>query len=161
MWLNKKCKEDQAMNTKEPELGSEKTAGISTREPEPDQAASGAGTGQNNDNEKDTGQDSTGPHLVERMTALHGLSIVRGRITQSTIRKRTERDLRLPDAEVPYFKTEKAIRDLVCSLMERQDRMNESIFLKLNDLEYRLDDIEQRQNLVSPKQSGAHKGLKK
>ena len=43
--------------------------------------------------------------------------------------------------EIPYVKFEKAARDLVCSLMERQDRMNEEIFLKINDLEYRVDDI--------------------
>jgi hypothetical protein len=68
------------------------------------------------------------------MTALHGLDIGQERIAHSTIRKRTERDLRLPGAEVPCLKTEKAIRDLVCSLMERQDRMNESIFLEINSM---------------------------
>ncbi len=148
------------MNTKEPEPGTRQSAGPSARGP--DQTASGgAGTGQDNTNENDDGQDSTSPHLVERMTALRGLSIGQGRIAQSTIRKQTERDLRLSDAEVPYFKTEKAVRDPVCSLMERQDRMNESIFLKLNDLEYRLDDIERCGDLMPPKRSGADKGSKK
>jgi hypothetical protein len=133
------------MKTKEPEQGSEKSPGISTGVPEPDQMTSGnAGTGKENNIEQDDGQGSTSPRLVERMTGLRGLSIGQGRVAQSTIRKRTERDLHLPDAEVPYFKTEKAIRDLFCSLMERQDRMNESIFLKLNDLEYRVDDSEYR-----------------
>jgi hypothetical protein len=98
---------------------------------------------------------------VERKTGLRGLSIGQERVAQSTTRKRTERDLRLPDAEVPYFTTEKAVRDLVCSLIERQDRMNESIFLKLIDLEYRIDDIEQCRNPVLPKRSGADKGPKK
>ena len=35
------------------------------------------------------------------------------------------------------------MRDLVCSLMERQDQMNEEIFCKINDLVYRVEDIEQ------------------
>jgi len=95
---------------------------------------------------------------VERKTGLRGQSIGQGRVAQSTTRNRTERDLRLPDAEIPYFKTEKAVRDLVCSLLERQDRMNESIFLKLIDLEYRIDDSEQCRNPVVPKRSGADKG---
>jgi hypothetical protein len=47
------------------------------------------------------------------------------------------------EAEVPYVKFEVATRDLVCSLMERQDRMNEEIFFKINDLEYRVDNVEQ------------------
>jgi hypothetical protein len=39
-------------------------------------------------------------------------------------------------------KFEAAIRDMVCSLMERQDRMNEEIFYRINDLGSRLDDLE-------------------
>jgi hypothetical protein len=39
-------------------------------------------------------------------------------------------------------KAEHAIRDLVCSLMERQDRMNEEILQRVIDLQYRMDDIE-------------------
>ena len=80
--------------------------------------------------------------MVERATGLRGLSFCSARDSKSTSRKRTERDLHSPDAEIPYIKTEHAIRDLVCSLMERQDRMNEAFFLKLNDLEYRVDDFE-------------------
>ena len=41
------------------------------------------------------------------------------------------------------MKFEAAARDLVCSLMERQDRMNEEIFYKLNDLAFRIEDLEQ------------------
>jgi hypothetical protein len=39
-------------------------------------------------------------------------------------------------------KFEAAARDLVCSLMERQDRMNKEIFLRINDLGCRLEDLE-------------------
>jgi hypothetical protein len=51
-------------------------------------------------------------------------------------------DLKQPDPKIPYVKTERAIRDLVCSLLERQDRMNEVILCRLIDLEYRIDDLE-------------------
>lgn len=80
--------------------------------------------------------------LVERATALRGLPISAPRRKKSALRKQTEQDLRGRDPEVPCLKTENAIRDLVCSLMERQDRMNEEIFLKINDLGYRLEDLE-------------------
>ena len=51
-------------------------------------------------------------------------------------------DLGQRDPEIPYMKTETALRDLVCSILERQDRMNETIFNRIIDLEYRIDDIE-------------------
>jgi len=150
------------MDTQEREDGSEQSSGTSTGVPEPDQIASvDAGTGQENTNGQDDRQVSTSPKLVERMTGLRALNIGYGRVAQSTIRKRTERDLRLPDAEIPYFKTEKAVRDLVCSLMERQDRMNEAIFLQLNDLAYRVDDIEQGRKPKVTKRSGADKVVRK
>jgi hypothetical protein len=86
---------------------------------------------------------TTSPRLVERVTALRGLSIVRPPEPKSALRRQTQRDIYGKDAEVPYVKFEAATRDLVCSLMERQDRMNEEIFYKINDLVYRVDDIEQ------------------
>jgi len=52
-------------------------------------------------------------------------------------------DLYAKDAEIPYGKFEIAVRDIVSSLMERQDRMNEEIFYQLNDLRYRFEDFEQ------------------
>jgi hypothetical protein len=83
----------------------------------------------------------TTPRLVERATALRGHSIARPKEPTSTTRRQTQLDIYGKDSEIPYVKFEKAARDLVCSLMERQDRMNEEIFLKINDLEYRVDDI--------------------
>jgi hypothetical protein len=79
---------------------------------------------------------------VTRATALRGREISRRRVSQGTIRKNTETDLHEKDPEVPYYKTEKAIRDLVCSLLERQDRMNEVILARVIDLQYRMDDLE-------------------
>ena len=86
---------------------------------------------------------TTAPRLVERVTALRGLSIARPQEPKSTSRRRTQLDIYGKDPEIPYVKFEAAARDIVCSLMERQDRMNEEIFSKLNDLGYRVEDLEQ------------------
>ena len=119
-----------------------------------------ADAGQNNHEQKKKTKD-TSPRLVERATALRCRSICSARVSKSTYRKRTERDLNFPDADVPYIKTEHAIRDLVCSLLERQDRVTEAIFLKLNDLEYRVDDLELCKPSRATKQPGIEKEARK
>jgi len=82
------------------------------------------------------------PHLVERATALRGQGIGRPPTPKSVRRRQTQGDLYSRDPEIPYVKFEAALRDLVCSLMERQDRMNEDIFYRVNDLGSRIDDLE-------------------
>ncbi|MDO9326303.1 MAG: hypothetical protein Q7T80_15235 [Methanoregula sp.] len=82
------------------------------------------------------------PVLVNRKTGLRGRGIAPRYIRQNTIRNHTDQDLRVKDPEIPWIKAERAIHDLVCSLMERQDRMNEDILLRVIDLEYRMDDFE-------------------
>lgn len=81
------------------------------------------------------------PKQVERATALRGQSISRPLTPKKTLRQRTLQDLREKDPEVPYGQYEAASRDLICSLMERQDRMNEAIFNRIVDLEYRAGDL--------------------
>ncbi|MCX6698327.1 MAG: hypothetical protein NTV68_00130 [Methanomicrobiales archaeon] len=102
--------------------------------------------------EQGTGQNSTGagesrkgatPRLVERVTALRGQSIAHPRQPKSVLRRMTMSDIYDKDAEIPYVKFEAAARDLICSLMERQDRMNEEIFYKMNDLASRVGDLEE------------------
>jgi hypothetical protein len=88
----------------------------------------------------------TGPILVERVTALRGLSIGRPKEPKSSLRCQTRRAIYGKDPEIPYVKFETVARDLVCSLMERQDRMNEEIFYKMSDLAYRLEDLELERN---------------
>ena len=78
-----------------------------------------------------------------RATALRGQEITRHQSPKSTYRRQTQQNIYGKDSEIPYVKFEAAFRDLVCSLMERQDRMNEEIFSKLNDLGYRVEDLEQ------------------
>ena len=126
-----------------------------------DSAPVASGDCQLNIQQPDVDPKDTPPRLVERATGLRGLSVCSARDSKSTCRKRTERDLHSPDAEIPYIKTEHAIRDLVCSLMERQDRMNEAFFLKLNDLEYRVDDLELNKKSHGTKQPGTGKVARK
>ena len=70
-------------------------------------------------------------------TALRGQGIGRPPAPKSVVRRQTQGDIFGKDPEIPYVKFEAAARDLVCSLMERQDRMNEEIFYRINDLGYR------------------------
>jgi hypothetical protein len=87
----------------------------------------------------------TVPCHVERVTALRGQSIARPRQPKNALRRQSQYDIYGKDPEIPYVKFEAAARDLVCSLMERQDRMNEEIFYRINDLAYRVEDLEQNQ----------------
>jgi hypothetical protein len=82
------------------------------------------------------------PRLVERATVLRGQGIGRPPESKSSRRRGTRMDLYCKDPEIPYVKFESAASDLVCSLMERQDRMNKEIFYRINDLAYRLEDLE-------------------
>jgi hypothetical protein len=86
---------------------------------------------------------SPAPRLVERATELRGLSIGRPPEPKRVLRRRTQLDIYGKDPEIPYVKFEAAVRDLVCSLMERQDRMNEAIFNRINDIGYRVGDLEE------------------
>jgi hypothetical protein len=126
---------------------SEGGAGSSREVTKPDAGASCAvGDGQENTHDGTVREEqkngSPAPHYAERKTELRGLGIASSRGKKSTTRRRTEQDLNSPDPEVSYARFETAARGLVCSLMERQDRMNEEIFFKLNDLGYRQDDLE-------------------
>jgi hypothetical protein len=85
----------------------------------------------------------TAPHLVDRVTALRRQGVARPPEPKSIVRRQTQADIYTKDAEIPYVKFEAAARNLVCSLMERQDRMNEEIFNKMNDLGYRVEDLEE------------------
>jgi hypothetical protein len=120
---------------------------------EPGPAGSGEqGTGQNSTdpgNARTAKRTKTSPPLVERVTALRGQSIARPQEPKSTRRRQTQVDIYDKDAEIPYVKFEAAVRDIVCSLMERQDRMNEEILCRIIDLAYRVEDLDQdRQDSV-------------
>ena len=82
------------------------------------------------------------PRLVQRRTALRGQGIGAARPPARTVRRHTEDDLNERDPEIPYVKAESACRNLVCALMERQDRMNVELLERIVDLQYRMDDLE-------------------
>ena len=118
---------------------------VENQEPGP-AGSSDQGTGQDPMNPGDartTKRTRTAPHLVDRVTALRGQGIARHPEPKSILRRQTLADIYSRDAEIPYMKFEAAARNLVCSLMERQDRMNEEIFNKMNDLGYRVEDLEE------------------
>ena len=82
------------------------------------------------------------PRSVERTTALRGRGIAPQKKSRSSARSRTERDLLAYDSDVPYAAAEDANRHFVCALIERQDRVTEKLLLMINDLEYRVDNLE-------------------
>ncbi|MEN6395475.1 MAG: hypothetical protein ABFC78_03215, partial [Methanoregula sp.] len=82
------------------------------------------------------------PRHVERTTALRGRGIAPVKKSRPSARSRTERDLLAYDSDVPYAAAEDANRLIVCALIERQDRVTEKLLLMINDLEYRVDDLE-------------------
>lgn len=94
---------------------------------------------------------------VQRATALRGQAVAPRQKSRQLIRKSTERELALRDSDIPYRSWEKANRDLVCSLIERQDRATESLLLLINDLQYRMDDIEYNERVPPGSQTGSAK----
>jgi len=82
------------------------------------------------------------PRLVERRTGLRGQSIGAAPNGKRPGGARAEKELLAYDSDVPYAPVEKALRTLVCALTGRQDRVTEALLLRINDLQYRLDDHE-------------------
>jgi hypothetical protein len=78
---------------------------------------------------------------VERVTALRGQEFPAPRMTGKVRKKITER-LFLKDSDLPYGELEESLRKMFLAVVERQDRLAEGLLLKLNDVEYRLDDLE-------------------
>ena len=146
---------------------------------EPDQIASGAaGTGQENkelkwmkrherasaQKEQEAGRqeikagapcaEHRAPRLVERVTALRGQAIDHGQRPKRSVRSGIRQELLAYDSDIPYTAAEKAQRDLVCSLIERQDRVTEKLLLMINDLQYRTDDLELTVEAVLRRKTG-------
>ncbi len=83
-----------------------------------------------------------GPKPVERVTALRSQAIARPPVS---LKKRRGIDADhgfLDDAGIPYGEMAKAVARVFCSLVDRQDRAAQALLLRLNDLEYRVDDLE-------------------
>jgi len=75
---------------------------------------------------------------VHRKTEIFGSSTKPFPEEPAQVRRRTERNLKDPEFGIPFAAAEKAVQDLVCSLVERQDRMNAGIAL---DIHFMQEDI--------------------
>ncbi|MDP3564358.1 MAG: hypothetical protein Q8R70_07680 [Methanoregula sp.] len=125
--MTEKCSDDDGNNAPGPAGSGKPGNGANTT------VTKGTRTGANK---------KTVPILIDRVTALRGLSIGRPKEPKSSLRCQTQRAIYGKDPEIPYVKFETGARDLVCSLMERQDRMNEEIFYRLSDHLCRIEDLE-------------------
>ena len=90
------------------------------------------------------------PRLVERKTELHCADPVSARKRKSAVGDETEQRTKTPDPEVLYRNLETAVRELSGSLLEWQEWMGGKILTRLNELEYRVDDIEYEREHQSP-----------
>jgi hypothetical protein len=81
---------------------------------------------------------------VFRKTELHGILPEDTPGEAKRIRKRTMESLKVPGAVISYQPFEKAFRDFICSLLERQDLLEEKMLLHDADLQQQIDALEQR-----------------
>ena len=81
---------------------------------------------------------------VFRKTELHGTLGPSTPDAKKKARKRTLHRLNNPDEEVTYQQFESVFRHFICSLMERQERLNEEQFLHVAELEQHIDALERR-----------------
>jgi hypothetical protein len=98
---------------------------------------------------------------VKRKTELQGMSTKSSPEGPTQARKRTERDLKDPEFGIPYAKTEKAVRNLVCSLIERQNRMNADIFLEINSMNEDIGMLKDQVYKIKTMKTGTPAGAKK
>lgn len=98
-------------------------------------------TGQTTRNVSNDDKPGKKSRLVQRATALRGLSANPPQVSTRTRRKIAERDL-IENSGLPMENYGKDLRKILCSLAERQDRLNEDLLLRIKDLEYRVEDLE-------------------
>jgi hypothetical protein len=92
---------------------------------------------------------------VERKTELR--NIAEPSRDNPAIRKRTERDLRSADPEIPYYSAEEALRSLVCAFMEREDRLYDDLYIRWNDMKHRIESLEDEVEVLKNVRTGAQK----
>jgi hypothetical protein len=92
--------------------------------------------------EEEEKKEETAPQLVERKTELYRADPAPVRKRKGAVRHRTEQGTKIPDPEALYRNLETAVRELSSSLRGWQEGMGGQILTGLNELEYRVDDIE-------------------
>ena len=110
------------------------------------------------DEEKTEETEEPAPRLVERKTELHYADPAPVRKRKGAVRHRTEQSTKIPDPEVLYRNLEAAVRELSGSLREWQEGMGGQVLTRLNELEYRVDDIEYKRDHQSPAGKPVQKG---
>jgi hypothetical protein len=110
------------------------------------------------DEEKTEETEEPAPRLVERKTELHYADPDPVRKRKDTVRHRTEQSTKIPDPEVLYRNLEAAVRELAGSLREWQEGMGGQVLTWLNELEYRVDDIEYKRDHQSPAGKAVQRG---
>jgi hypothetical protein len=136
----------------------ERIAGADKGGPGPDESLQDTGTTGKTDKKPVI---TPPPREVERKTELPGLSAKPSHEDPAWIRRRTERDLKDTGFDIPYAKTERAVRDLVCSLIERQDRMNIDIFLEINTMQEDIGMLKDQVYKLKSMKTGPAPGAKK
>ena len=102
------------------------------------------------DEKKTEETEEPAPRLVERKTELHYADPAPLQKRKGAVRHRTEQSTKIPDPEVLYRNLEAAVRELSGSLREWQEWMGGQVLTRLNELEYRVDDIEYKRDHQSP-----------
>ena len=110
------------------------------------------------DEKKTEETEEPAPRLVERKTELHYADPAPVRKRKGAVRHRTEQSTKIPDPEVLYRNLEAAVRELSGSLREWQEGMGGQVLTRLNELEYRVDDIEYKRDHQSPAGKPVQKG---
>ena len=98
---------------------------------------------------------------VYRKTEMPGMSAKSFPENPAQIRRRTERDLKNPEFGIPYSATEKAVRDLACSLMEREDRIHGGMLLDINCMQQDIGMLKDQVYTMKIVKSGSTTGEKK
>ena len=95
---------------------------------------------------------------VFRKTELNGTRLPSTPDELKKTRKRTMQKLRDPGGEVPYREFETAFRDFICSLMERQDVIQQEALLHIADLEQRISALRDQLDQIRRASSGVPEG---
>lgn len=145
----------RSRNTKKPDEGDTIEPDNRTgKSPSPSENTPAGPTGsgpENSQNPETSKKPVKTPRLVDRVTALHSAGIPLPPPKRSSRRKETLVDLHSADPEIPYKKFERSAQDLLCSLMERQDRMNEELFRRIDDCRDEIDEVSERLMQISDK----------
>jgi hypothetical protein len=91
---------------------------------------------------------------VFRKTELHGATRKSTTVKGGKTRRRTIQSRERPGVMMSYHTFEVAFKDLICSLMERQDMMGEDHLLHITNLQQQITALEGRENEVKMTVSG-------